>query len=121
MTTPGIAGGLVMVITNALALKFDFGQYLAHTVLLLSFIVGLVVFKDLSARWYEKIAFYILNSLIIFSIATGTNTVGKELSSNSEKIDFQFKKHNNPEFLPEPLSAENEENRYFKDWFGETQ
>jgi hypothetical protein len=73
MLTPGAAGALTMMITNALALNFD--THRALTGLLLSFLFGAVVFVAARSIW-QKGLFYVINSLIIFCVALGTNAVG---------------------------------------------
>ena len=75
MLTPGIAGSVVMLITNALAVHFSLPPN--WTGLVLSFVVGLVVFRTLTKipRW-QKPLYYSLNSLIIFSVAMGANQAG---------------------------------------------
>ncbi len=73
MLTPGAAGALTMMITNALALNFD--THRALTGLLLSFMFGAVVFVASRSIWQRGL-FYVINSLIIFCVALGTNAVG---------------------------------------------
>jgi hypothetical protein len=73
MLTPGAAGAMTMMITNALALNFD--THRALTGLVLSFMFGAVVFVASRNIW-QKGLFYVLNSLIIFCVALGTNAIG---------------------------------------------
>lgn len=70
MLTPGIAGSVTMMITNSLALNFDISR--AWTGLILSFTCGLLVLVATKNLWF-KIVFYVLNSLVIFSVALGAN------------------------------------------------
>jgi hypothetical protein len=73
MLTPGVAGSLTMMITNALTLNFAMPR--AWVGLGLSFIFGLLVL--VSARGLlQKAVFYILNSLVIFCVAAGANGIG---------------------------------------------
>lgn len=75
MLTPGIAGGVTMLIANALWVAFSLPP--RWTSLALSFLVGLVVFvaKGSVPAW-QRTVYYVLNSLIIFSVSIGTNYVG---------------------------------------------
>jgi hypothetical protein len=73
MLTPGVAGSLTMMITNALALNFAMPR--AWIGLGLSFVFGLLVIA--SARsLLQKAVFYVLNSLVIFCVAAGANGIG---------------------------------------------
>jgi hypothetical protein len=72
MLTPGIAGSLTMLITNTLAAQFALPPN--WTGLGLSFLFGLIVFWSTSTpRKLQKFVLYVLNSLIIFSVALGSN------------------------------------------------
>ncbi|HYS00039.1 MAG TPA: hypothetical protein VEO58_13540 [Gemmatimonadales bacterium] len=75
MLTPGIAGGVTMLIANALWVAFALPP--RWTSLVLSFVVGLPVFvaKGGVPAW-QRAVYYVLNSLIIFSVSIGTNYVG---------------------------------------------
>lgn len=75
MLTPGVAGTLTMMITNVLSSQF--GLQPNWTGLAISFLVGLVVFRSFTfAGMHWGSLFYILNSLVIFSVAVGTNQGG---------------------------------------------
>ena len=89
MLTPGIAGGIVMLITNTLLNQF--GLEARWTALILSFLLALVVFLSVAIPAWQRAVFYFFNALIIFSVAAGTNQVGTATkrfdsspSSNSE-------------------------------------
>ncbi|MEA2885108.1 MAG: hypothetical protein QOH32_4364 [Bradyrhizobium sp.] len=73
MLTPGVAGSLTMMITNALASNFDMPR--AWMGLGLSFIFGLLVLVSAKGL-IQKTVFYVLNSLVIFCVAVGTNGLG---------------------------------------------
>src|SRR2546428_12689190 len=75
MLTPGIAGGVTMVIANALWVAFSLPP--RWTSLALSFLLGLLVFVA-TARVpvWQRAVYYLLNPLIIFSVSIGTNYVG---------------------------------------------
>jgi len=79
MITPGVAGTIVMLVTNALSGSFSLpGRWVA---LVLSFVCGLIVFGDKKLSLPPRIAFYVLNSLIVFATAVGTNGIGAAASS----------------------------------------
>jgi hypothetical protein len=72
MLTPGVAGSVTMMITNALAVNFDAPR--AMTGLVISFVCGLLVLaavKDVLV----KVVLYVLNSLVIFCVAIGANGI----------------------------------------------
>src|SRR2546422_1640859 len=75
MLTPGIAGGVTMLIANALWVAFSLPP--RWTSLALSFLLGLLVFVATTrVPVWQRAVYYLLNSLIIFSVSIGTNYVG---------------------------------------------
>jgi len=74
MTTPGACAGIVMLITNALANQFSLPT--AWTGIVLSFLLGFIVFAAENITRLEKSIYYVVNSLIIFATAFGMTTVG---------------------------------------------
>jgi hypothetical protein len=73
MLTPGVAGSMTMMITNALATNFDMPR--AWLGLALSFVFGLLVLVSSKGRLVKGL-FYVLNSLVIFCVAVGANGLG---------------------------------------------
>jgi hypothetical protein len=82
MATPGFAGALVTLLTTTLAANF--GAPAKWTALVLSFLCGLLVFTDKSVGPMIRTGFYVLNSLIIFSTAFGTNGLAVAESQHAE-------------------------------------
>jgi hypothetical protein len=78
MLTPGACGAVIMALTNTLGTAFGvsgIGRTLIS--LALSFLLGSLVFAaDLKSAW-QKFVFYLLNSLVIFSMAAGTNSASQ--------------------------------------------
>jgi hypothetical protein len=82
MLTPGLAGGMTMGITNALAFQFALdAPQPAAIALALSFVFGLCVFSAKSGRRGVKALFWVVNSLVIFTVAAGSNSLGVAASS----------------------------------------
>jgi hypothetical protein len=73
MLTPGVAGSMTMMITNALATNFNMPR--AWLGLSLSFVFGLLVLVS-TKGFLLKALFYVLNSLVIFCVAVGANGLG---------------------------------------------
>jgi hypothetical protein len=73
MLTPGVAGSMTMMITNALATNFNMPR--AWLGLALSFVFGLLVLVS-TKTMLLKTLFYVLNSLVIFCVAVGANGLG---------------------------------------------
>lgn len=92
MLTPGAAGAMTMMITNALALNFD--THRALTGLVVSFLFGAMVFVAVRSIW-QKALFYVLNSLIIFCVALGTNAVGTTKTASFSVVSVAFAQDNN--------------------------
>lgn len=79
MLTPGIAGGVTMLIANALWVAFSLPP--RWTSLVLSLLLGLLVFVARGGvPLWQRAVYYVLNSLIIFSVSIGTNYVGVGLT-----------------------------------------
>lgn len=75
MLTPGAAGALTMMITNSLGVSFSIPR--ALTALILSFAFGLLVLVA-DKSMIVKAIFYVLNSLVIFCVASGANGLGTQ-------------------------------------------
>src|SRR5437660_8148790 len=80
LLTPGIAGGVTMLIANALWVVFSLPP--RWTSLVLSFLLGLLVFVAMtsSVPLWQRAVYYLVNSLIIFAVSIGTNYVGVGLT-----------------------------------------
>jgi hypothetical protein len=81
MLTPGLAGGMTMGITNSLAVQFALlppGP--AYVGLGLSFLFGLLVWANQDVSRLKRCVLYVLNSLVIFVVAVGSNTMGGAVS-----------------------------------------
>jgi hypothetical protein len=75
MLTPGLAGALTMFITNSLAKQFGLAPN--YTGLVISFLIGLLVFfSQINIALPARFLYYVLNSLVIFSVAMGANEAG---------------------------------------------
>ena len=81
MPTPAAAGAIVALIAGALFKNF--GISVAFCSVVLSFMIGLIVFQSKEfqsgkSSFITKAILYIVNSLIIFAMATGTTSVMAE-------------------------------------------
>jgi hypothetical protein len=88
MITPGAAGGITMMITNTLASQFS-GLPGNWTALTLSFMFGALTFMY-AAHVLNRIIFFVINSLIIFVMAQGSNTLGLSVRQASATPSAQF-------------------------------
>ncbi len=84
MLTPGLAGAVTMMITNALANQFEVEP--SWTGLIISFICGLLVLVS-NVIWWQKAVYYVLNSLVIFCVAAGSSGFA---SSATESATIHF-------------------------------
>lgn len=78
MMTPGFAAAAVATVAGALFSNFAIA--LPASLMILSFLFGAIVFHskefaDPSMKYVAKAFFYIINSLIIFAMASGTHSV----------------------------------------------
>jgi hypothetical protein len=72
MITPGFAGGVVMLIANALSSQF--GLPVKWIVLVASIVLALLIFLlDQTTRLAAKAVACLLNAAIIFSVSVGSN------------------------------------------------
>jgi hypothetical protein len=78
MLTPGIAGAITMLITNTLHQQFELPQ--RWVALGLSLLLGTLVFGDRQTKLWQRGVFYLLNVLIIFSMAVGANAGAKAVT-----------------------------------------
>jgi hypothetical protein len=76
MITPGAAGAFTMTITNTLCQQFS-ALHLGVTGLVVSFLFGAVVF-GYGASIAARLVYYLINSLIIFTVAMGSNAIGQQ-------------------------------------------
>lgn len=85
MLTPGFAGAVAMMISNTLV--HAFGLPPAWSALVLSFLLGTIVWVA-SVSLLRGAVYYVLNSLIIFSVAFGTNTLGLGASATNLSLNI---------------------------------
>lgn len=77
MITPGIAGGTTMLITNAMCCSFELECARPHIALMVSALFAIAAVSVIKMSYWQKSVFFILNTLIVFSMALGTNTAGE--------------------------------------------
>ena len=118
MVTPGAAGAMTMMIANTISLHF--GSQPAYYGLPLSFVFGLLVFITKEIQVWQRLIYYFINSLIIFSIGFGGGNIGANLSRHEmdqtkyyiaalDKGDERM-----AELIGEILKQE--QKRFFKKW-----
>lgn len=71
MITPGIAGGIITVVSNTCFTQFNIPS--KWSALALSFLLALIVVTLTAAALWQKAILWLFNSLIIFSTAVGAN------------------------------------------------
>lgn len=82
MVTPGVAGGLVMLISNTCAAQFNLAA--KWTALGLSALLALLVVYILMAPFWQKVLLWLFNGLVIFSMAMGANQAGATISNQPD-------------------------------------
>jgi hypothetical protein len=87
MFTPGVLGAFAMMITNALGANFQTPR--AWTALALSFGCGLLVLVSAKSRLIKGV-FNVLNSLVIFCVASGTNGIGVAQRENATRAGLSI-------------------------------
>ncbi|MEY2479335.1 MAG: hypothetical protein QOI04_262 [Verrucomicrobiota bacterium] len=87
--TPSIGGLGTMLIANTLSSQF--GLPANYTALIVSFVVGLVVFRSAGVRkvlW--RLLYYLLNSVVIFTVAIGINETALVTLQSGSKSPMLF-------------------------------
>jgi len=105
MITPGIAGATTTLITGTLYSQFALPAKWVG--LVVSLLFGLTVWGDKQVPIYQRILFYVINSLTIFAVAIGINQAGMavQLSSMQPKNSTVVERNVEPE-----------SNTFFHDW-----
>jgi hypothetical protein len=121
MVTPGALGALATIITNALANNFHFIGH-AYLAILLSFAFGLTAIIN-SNSVVQKFIYYVLNSLIIFSVATGSNAIGTQAQAIGAKTDTGSLLSTAYALTPATMPTIDQragtlEVQFFRPWFG---
>lgn len=80
MSTPGAAGALMMLIANALCNNFPEFPF-RYVALILSFAIGAIVFSATTMKIWERGIFWVVNSLIIFSMGVGASNIAANVAS----------------------------------------
>jgi hypothetical protein len=101
MSTPGVAGGIIMLIANALWANFAVEP--RWTAITLSFALGLVILAEKGLPAWQRLLFYVVNSLIIFSVSIGANKLGAAVL-------------NEPTIEPGAVGVAPEPSEFFRDW-----
>ena len=87
MLTPGFAGGMTMAITNVVSGQFGIAAPgPSYVGLGLSFLFGLLVWASKDTPLLARLVYYVLNSLVIFVVAVGSNTVGGAAASSARQL-----------------------------------
>lgn len=85
MVTPGVAGGVLTFLVNGLAQPFP-ELPVRFMALALSFVIGAVVILNAAKMAIaERVAYWVLNSLVIFVVGFGTNHLGREATGTSDE------------------------------------
>ena len=118
MITPGAAAALVAVVAGACFSMF--GIVLRWSLIALSFFVGYVVFyskefADPTMTKGAKSFFYILNSLIIFAMATGTHAV-LDKTSPLATADVSFIQFAYAQEVKQNILPFKQKRPFFYDW-----
>lgn len=74
MLTPGCAGAITMMIANTFWFHFSIPQ--KWTALIVSLLLGLLVFAAKNIPNWQRAIYYLLNSMFIFSMSVGANNIG---------------------------------------------
>jgi len=105
MLTPGMAGGATTMITGTLVSQF--GLPGDTTGLVVSFVLGLLVWADKTVPFLQRMLYYIINSIIIYAVAVGLNQAGVAITKSKAQVEYESR-------WVQPAS---EEKSFFQPWF----
>lgn len=104
MLTSGILGTTTTMITGTMVSQFGLpGNVTAITV---SFLLGLLVFNDISIPLVQRFVFYIIISMIIFTTAMGINAAGVAATKSDEQRQYEKRG-----------LSESDDKAFFHNWF----
>lgn len=78
------------------------------TGLVISLLLGLAVLADKSVSVYQRIVYYIINSLTIYAVAIGINTAGMAIQYSNEP-------GSDPAIIEREVPPDT--GRFFQEWF----
>ena len=124
MITPGAAGAFTMVITNTLCQQFALLPP-NWTGLAVSFMFGAVVF-GYAAGLLTRLMYFVINSLIIFVVAHGSNAIGVRIEGaetmktagleSTSKPGFNLAGADKPSNPPSPPPPPSDKPKFFRQW-----
>lgn len=114
MIAPGVAGSATTMITATLVTTFGFPG--AVTALAVSFVFGLMVLADKTLTIFNKLLFYVINSMIIFSVAVGLNQSGMAIIERDKPISTIERSLESAD-EKQPDSTVSESTPFFQEWF----
>lgn len=79
MFTPGVAGALMMLLANAVCTSFPEIPF-RYLALIFSFLIGAVVFTAANMKILERGIYWVINSLIIFSMGIGATNIAANVA-----------------------------------------
>ena len=88
MITPGVAGFLVMGISNSLWVAFEIPKSISA--MIISTLIMALIISVFNAKFWEKAIFFILNTLLIFSVAFNSNHVAHTVLRHTPTEHSQF-------------------------------
>jgi hypothetical protein len=115
MVTPGALGALAMLGTNTLAGNFSYVSY-PFIALILSCLFGFAALVK-STSIFEKILYYLLNSIIIFSVAAGSNKLGQQVQQHASLSLPSLAAYAEPNFRTDAWVPSPQKIQFFKEWF----
>lgn len=119
MVTPGVLGGVAMVGTNVIGLAYHIAPdtWILPTIsLVLSFLFGLAALVR-STSVLEKLAYYFFNSIVIFTVANGSNTIGQHVQPQQAAFFISSSAFAAPTFSHVSSHLSLEGVQFFRQWF----
>ncbi len=112
MLAPGTFGSTTTMVSGTLATQFGWPGHL--TALVVSFMFGMMVFSDKKMPLLQRIILYIINSLVIFTMAAGINSAGVAATSSMRHAEVKTRavKEAVKEEVKEPKTLP-----FFHSWF----
>lgn len=88
--TPGYAGAMTMLITNTITTQLDLVEpWPGRIGLIISLLFSFAVIAPLAIVYWQKALYLVLNALIIFAVALGTNSAGEKIAAEQQSPSLE--------------------------------
>jgi len=85
MVTPGVAGSLMMFLANGICMQFPEMAF-RYVAISLSFLLASVILSIKELQFFQRLAFWVVNSLIIFTVGVGSSNIAANMTAPPQQV-----------------------------------